>query len=268
MVTVQSLSAFKFRAAYAGTASMQFKWVSSGHSAHWQFMPTLLDDKAPARFSQRNQGQVTTIELANRFTPAVGLIKPNVSGEILAPAIHFDIAYASDLWVFLLRSPWFPLRIGFGKSPLSISHGLAGAMAELQCCNPDFGLENQLKAYVSTRGGDFKKVRLILERRMRNAKEATVLGELTEGTAAFSWKPQVPSFDTVFTANCNMQLNKFVGFLQTLGAKRGGSLTFGSSLQGTFLLSDGPAMNYTLRLVGDKGFFGREKDETKLTLTP
>jgi hypothetical protein len=76
------------------------------------------------------QSQVVNAELCNRMFPATGLIKTNVTGEMKAPAVHFDLPYAFDLWVVLLRSPWFPLKIGIEKS-LTIAHGSAQAMAEV-----------------------------------------------------------------------------------------------------------------------------------------
>jgi hypothetical protein len=33
-----------------------------------------------------------------------------------------------------------------------------------------------------------------------------------------------------------------------------------------FILGDSPAVNYMLQLVGEKGFFLHERDETKITL--
>ncbi len=42
-VAVRSSSPLKPRAIYVGAASLQFYWVSSGKSSHWQFTPTLLE---------------------------------------------------------------------------------------------------------------------------------------------------------------------------------------------------------------------------------
>ena len=132
-VSVRSTSLMKPRAVYVGTAGLEFMWVSSGKSSHWQFTPTLLDP-APAHYTETimedGQSQVVNVELGNRMFPATGLIKTNATGEIKAPAVHFDLPYAFDLWVVLLRSPWFPLKIGIEKS-LTIAHGSAQAMAEV-----------------------------------------------------------------------------------------------------------------------------------------
>ncbi len=269
MVNIQSSSPLKIRAVYVGEARLQFMWVSSGKSSHWQFTPTLID-QSPAQYSEQNQGQIVSVELGNKLFPATGIIKPNITGEIRAPAIHFDVPYASDLWVFLLRTPWYPLKIGFDKSPLSISHDSSQAMAELQSGSDNLGGdEKTLKAYVSLHGEGFKKVSLILKRNVGNIHVDEPLGEITTGMATFNWKPSVSNFDIALITNSTMYLKQFLGFLKYLGAETHESIfSMGSYMPNNFLLSDAPAMNYTLSLVGEKGFFMHEKDETKLTLSP
>ena len=129
-VSVSSISPMKPRAVYVGTASLEFMWVSSGKSSHWQFTPSLLD-QTPAEFTQTTTGdgkrQISNVKLGNRMFPATGIIKTNVTGEIRAPAVHFDLPNAFDLWIILLRSPWYPLKVNVEKSPLTISHDNAEA---------------------------------------------------------------------------------------------------------------------------------------------
>ena len=113
----------------------------------------------------------------------------------------------------------------------------------------------------------FKKVSLILKRNVGNIHVDEPLGEITSGTGTFTWKPSVSNFDIALVTSSNMYLNQFLGFLKYLGAEtHAGIFSMGSYLPNNFLLSDGPAMNYTLSLDGEKGFFMHEKDETKLTL--
>ena len=64
--------------------------------------------------------------------PASGILKNSITGEIRAPAVNFDIPHAYDLWVFPLRSPWFPLKIEVEKSPLTISYGSPRAEAQIE----------------------------------------------------------------------------------------------------------------------------------------
>ena len=63
-----------------------------------------------------------------------------------------------------------------------------------------------------------------------------------------------------------MGLSDFVGVLNSLGAgAKQGFFSLGY-LPNDFLLCDGPAMDYTLSLKGEKHFMGHEEDKTKLTL--
>lgn len=267
MVNVESASTFKFRAVYVGASRMQFMWVSSGKSSHWQFTPTL-ENPTPAQTSQDPQSQNLSVDLGNRLFPAVGIIRPNVTGEILVPAIHFDIPYAVDLWVFLFRSVWFPMKITFDKSPLNISHDSAQASAELQFGLSGFGgEEDTLKAFVSTSGEGFKKVSLNLKRKIGTVTLDQKLGEIASGTETFNWKPTLTRFETILIANSNMYQNQFVDFLRSLGAQTKNGFFSGSYLQNTFFLGDAPAVKYTLALDGEKGFLSHSRDETAMHLS-
>jgi hypothetical protein len=228
---------------------MQFRWVSTGKTTSWQFMPSLLDP-TPAQFSQDPQGQSVNVDLGNRLFPAAGIIRHNVTGEITAPAIHFDIPYATDLWVFLLRSPWFLMKVGFEKSPLSVSHDSTEAMAELQG-----GVEGEadaLTAFVSMHGTGFKKVYLTLKRSVGRESIEQTLGELTDGAQTYTWKPAPANFNTILVANSSMCIGQFLDFLHSLGAEtHSGFFTLGNYMANNFMLGDSSAVNYSLQLVGE-----------------
>ncbi len=266
-VSVRSTSIIKPRAVYVGTASLEFMWVSSGKSSHWQFTPTLLDP-TPAQFTETQddgQSQVVNVELGNRMFPATGIIKTNLIGEIRAPAVHFDLPHAYDLWGVLLRSPWFPLKINVEKSPLTISHSSAQAMAQVESSNFDDG--KSLRADVTVNGEGFKRVWLTLQRSAKRASVEETLGEVTGGIGTFAWKPLLRNFDVVLVTSSSMSLGAFVDFLKYLGADAKQSFfSLGSYMPNDFLLCDGSAMDYTLRLKGEKHFIGHEEDKTKITL--
>jgi len=102
----------------------------------------------------------------------------------------------------------------------------------------------------------------------RSAKRASVeetLGEVTNGIGTYTWKPIIPSFDVVLVTSSNMSLGAFLDFLKYLGADAKQSL-LGSYVPNDFLLCDGPGMNYTLRLKGEKRFLGHEEDKTEIRL--
>lgn len=270
-ISVRSSSPMKFRAVYVGTASLEFYWVSSGKSSHWQFTPTLLNQE-PAQYSEANtddgQGQIISVDFGNKMFPAAGLLKTNITGEIIAPAIHFDLPHAYDLWVLPLRSPWFPLNIGVEKSPLNISHDSAQATAQIESNISNTSDEKLLRADVSVHGEGFKKVWLTLQRSVSRASTEETIGELTSELQTFTWKPTINNFDVVLVTYSNMSLEQFLDFLKYLGAETHYSLlSLGSFTPNNFLLSDGLSMGYTLRLTGEKHIFGHERDETKITLT-
>jgi hypothetical protein len=267
-VSVSSISPMKPRAVYVGTAILEFMWVSSGKSSHWQFTPTLLDP-TPAEFTQTTTGdgkrQISNVELGNRMFPATGIIKTNVTGEIRAPAVHFDLPNAFDLWIILLRSPWYPLKVNVEKSPLSISHDGAEAMAEVSSISFDDG--KSIRIDVSSHGEGFKRVWLTLKRNVNRASTEEFIGELTEGIGSFTWRPFQRNFDVALATHSNMSLNDFLGFLNYLGANSKQSFfSLGTYLPSDFLLCDGPTMNYTLSIKGEKHFIGHEEDKTKITL--
>jgi hypothetical protein len=265
-VSVRSKTPLKPRAVYIGEASMQFMWVHSGKSSHWQFTPTLLNP-TQAQYNEvaDGQDQIINIEFGNSMFPASGLIGSNVSGEIRAPAIHFDLPYASDLWVFILRSPWSPLKITAERSSLSITHALAQAVVQLECGNTTFGDEGSLRAYVNIHGEGFTKVLVNLKRHTSHSSVEETLGEVSDGGGSFSWKPLVRNFDVVLTTSSSMTQSAFLDFLKSLGAQVQSG--FFANIQGDFLLCDGPAIEYTLSLKGEKKYIGKEEDKTTLKLS-
>jgi hypothetical protein len=247
-------------------------WVSSGKSSHRQFTPSLIDP-TPVQVAEAAEGQnqVLTVELHGRLFPACGLIKTNITGEIRAPAVHFDLPFAMDLWVFALRSSCFPLKIGVAKSPLTIANGSAEALAQLEVGSSNFGgSESSLKAYLSMHGEGFKRVTLSLQRSIDGVSVEQVVGEITDGIETYAWTPSISSFDVVLVASSNIYLSQFLGFLRYLGAETKESIfALGNFLPTNFLLCDGPAINYTMRLLGEKGLLGlHEKDQTHITLNP
>ena len=271
-VSIRSTSPMNFRKAYVGTASLEFYWVSSGKSTHWQFTPTLLDP-TPAQTSETKgedgASQIIDVELGNRMFPATGLIKPNITGEIRVPAVHFDVPNAFDIWVFILRSPWFPIKVNTEKTTLKIAHGSAQAMAQIENSNAILNDGTTLRADISVYGEGFKRIWLTMQRTVQRASDGETIGEVTSDMQTFSWKPSTRNFDVVLVAPSNMYLNSFLDFLKYLGAEINKSFfAFGSYMPNKFLLCDGPAMNYTLKLSGEKHFLGHENDETKITLTP
>jgi len=65
-----------------------------------------------------------------------------------------------------------------------------------------------------------------------------------------------------------MGLSQFVDFLRYFGeGAHAGFFSLGDYMPSIFLLCDGPAIDYTLRLRGEKHIFCHEEDKTRITLT-
>jgi hypothetical protein len=260
-ISITSRSPLKYRAAYTGLANLGFNWVHTGKSTSWVFRPTLLDGK-PATVRQETAQDGTnqiTIEL-DRVMPPAGFIKTNATGAIRATAVHFDFALAYDLWIFLLCSSPAPLKLGFDKPSLAIRNGSAQASAWLSSRSE----EPQLKAEASLSGDGFTRASMVVKRSIGDFKKEEAIGEFTEGLATFTWKPVLPNLNVVLVTHSDMSLQSFLAFLRSLGVDaKGGYFSF-SYLPADFILSDGPDMEYTLQLAGDKRFLGHKKDQTRL----
>jgi hypothetical protein len=258
-VTVRSKTPLKPRAVYVGEASMQCMWVHSGKSSRWQFTPTILEPKQ-SKYTETMDGQdqVITVELG-KITPASGLINSNVTGEIRASAVQFDLPYATDLWVFILKSTSEPLKITADKAALNIAHTLAYVTEEIEI------RDDTLRSYVTMHGEGFFGVQVNLKRRTTCSSSEETLTEIKYGAASITWKPIVRNFDVTLTTLSAMTLSNFLEFLKTFGAEINKGVF--SNLKSDFVLCDGPAIEYTLTLRGEKKYIGKEEDKTALNLS-
>jgi hypothetical protein len=171
---------------------------------------------------------------------------------------------ATDLWVFLLRSPWQPLKIEVEKSTLKLKRGSTRITAQLQ--DRTYDEDSGLRAYMSVHGEDLKNIQLSLKRNVQFAKTEEVIGQVVNGMELFTWKPLIRNFDVTLVSHSNIGLNQFIDFLKYLGANANHSF-FASYMPNDFLLCDGPGIEYILKLSGEKRWVGHEDDETRLTLS-
>ncbi len=269
-VTVRSKTRLKPRAIYAGLGTLSLYLSSLGRRENWKFTPSL-PIPTKVQYNERTdegQNQIINVSVKNMLFPATGLIKSNVTGEITAPAVHFDLPHANDLWLFILRSPWFPIRIQAEKSSLTISHGSAQATAQIESINADQDKNQILRANVSVHGEGFKHVQLVMERTVGIISMQETIGSLNQEIGTFVWKPSLRAFNTMLLTFSNMGLPECLDFLKALGAQTNQRSFSGSVLENDFLLSDGPTINYTLQLIGEKHILGHEKSETKIILKP
>jgi hypothetical protein len=272
-VSVRSSHPTKFRAIYAGSASLEFNWVATGKITTWMFNPSLLDPK-PAEFAQNTAedevGQIISVELGkeDETPPTAGFLKSGIFGAIRTPGIHFDIPHANDLWVFLLRSPsQSPLKLEVEKTSLTVTHGPAQGRALISSGTNADGRE-LLKAEVTTSGKGFHKVYLSIRRRLGEFSTDETIGEVGTEMRTLTWKPVLRNFNVLLLTSPAISLYEFLDFLQSLGAEttKGGISLSGAYMPNDFILSDGPAVDYTLRLTGERHILGHVHDESKILL--
>jgi len=257
-VPLRSKTPLKPRAVYVGEASMRCMWTHTGKSSSWHFNPTILTP-IQAQYTQTTDGQdqILTVELG-KIMPAHGLIDHNLTGEIRASAVHLDLPYATDLWVFILKSPIEPPQVFSDKASLNIAHTLAYVTQQVE------PREDTLRSYVTMHGEGFTEVTVNLQRRMACSKVDETLTQLKFGASAITWKPTVRTFDVTLTSLSTITREKFLEFLLALGAEAQKGIF--ANLKSDFVLGDGPAIEYTLTLRGDKKYIGKEEDKTALKL--
>jgi hypothetical protein len=257
-VTVRSKKELKPRAVYVGEAAMQSMWVHSGKSSNWTFNPGIADPKQ-VQFTQVMDGQeqVTTVELGE-IVPASGVVDVNGCGEIHASALHFDLPYATDLWVFVLKSPQAPFKVTADKPELNMAYTLAYTTAQIESID-----DQGLRTYVTMHGEGFTNLILSIQRRTSHCRTEEILTEFKYGAAAVIWKPTIRNFDVTLTTLSAVTHGTYIAFLKSFGSEiQNGVL---SSLKSDFVLCDGPKIEYALVLKGEKKYFGL-MEETKTAL--
>ncbi len=269
-ITFRNKPPMKFRALYTGMGVLTFQWVSTGKSASWQCKENItMPNKAEFKETSDSDGtQLITCELErDLFFPFSGIVKQNMSGSIVAPAVHFDIELGTDMWAFLLRSPWFSYKVSPEKETLSVTHGSSQAMATLSTTS--YGQHQTsipiLDIELTSNGTDFHGVSLKMKRELSGFKMEEPIGRVPmNGNQTFSWSPIFRAIDTVFIFHSQMSLNDFEKFLQWSGAQLSSGV-FSHGVVSDYVLEDGPSMNYVLDLTGERGFLQDVHDESKIT---
>jgi hypothetical protein len=175
------------------------------------------------------------------------------------------------MWVFLLPSAWFPLKLAVEKTSLSIAHGSTQAMAQLESGTTGLNGENILKAYVTSRGGGMKNVQVTLDRELGRTKMEDVIGEVgASGMEPFSRKPFMRNLNVVLVAPSNMYIHQFVGFLKYLGADAKASFFSLEDYMPSLLFCSATDQPWTTRCVcGAKNTsLGMKKTKLELALHP
>ena len=262
IIRLTSRGGIRHRAVYTGTGVLLFHWVQQGKTQAWRFDTSLSDPQVvqPEESTGTDGSQALTFTLQESM-PAAGLLRHRWEGMFLAPAIHIDVPMGRDIWIYLIRSPWFPLKLSLSKPSLSVVHDQSVANASISI-DPDGGLS----ATVSNTGASFKKVSLVMSRRVGEFVSEEVVGEVDSGTTNLSWRPIMRSFDLCLVTSSSMSMGELAGIAQGLGAQFSSGFFGPGSLFGDYVLCDGPRTGYSLSLKGDLGLFRHEEDSTAVGL--
>lgn len=241
-VTISSDSRLNPRGIYAGTGQMVFHWVQHDKSESWECEISMAD-QVPVQAQDVSTGDGTQkikVNLGNVF-PAGLILQGRMVGTLVAPAVHLDVAWGSDVWVFLVRSPWFPLRLQLAKPALVVQHGTSRATAELGVSGAN------VSAQVAVNGADYKEASLTLVRTLGSYTSKEAVGEMAGGLGgaqSFGWKPIWRSFDLVLVTKGSISESQLGDLVKGLGAETTWGLFGPGGVQGDFILCDGPALTY------------------------
>jgi len=262
-VAISSRSRLNQRAVYVGTGQMIFHWVQEGKTQVWRCDTTMLDP-VTAQVQERTEedgSQRLEVELTEVY-PAGLLLQGRVVGTLMAPAVHVDVPMGSDVWVFLVRSPWFPMKLSVERPALAVEHGADKAAASL-----GVAVDGSLSAQVSLSGTAFKSASLLVKRTLGSYSSEEMVSEIGVGTQTALWKPIVRVFDLVLVTKGNVSESQFADIARGLGAEVSSGFFGTGSLQGDFVLCDGPAFSYAWVLKGHRGFLENEEDRTGAKLS-
>ncbi|MBI3858828.1 MAG: hypothetical protein HY296_01095 [Thaumarchaeota archaeon] len=261
VVRINSTGRLNHRSIQTGTAELLFHWVSNGKTSRWMFNPSIRNPTMAA-FEESTggpEGNVLSVTVGG-LLPATGLLRERMVGLLVAPAVHVDVPFGEDLWVFIMRSPWFPLRVSPAKSTLLVTHGSDRATALLA---PTAG---ELSASLSLTGGSFKRASLFITRRVGPFKSDELIGGALAGSQSMTWKPILRSFDLCLATHGSMRMSQLVEVARGLGASVSSGI-FGASVPGDFILCDGPGLEYGLSLRGALGLLPDVSDQTSASIS-
>ena len=259
-VAISSKSDLKYRSINVGTGKMSFRLVETGRGEAWH-CDVSMDKPMPAQVNTVAMGggsQRMEVMLGDVF-PAGVLLDEVLQGAVIAPAIHVDIPWGHDIWVYLIRSPWSPIRFQVDRSALTLMHDASRVVATLSV-----SLDGTLVGQITSTGSGIKQAMLVLTRSLGSYSNDVFLGEVENGTQAVEWKPIMREFDTLLVTQGEMSHKDLLQFAGSLGADiNPPRLLFLGGLREAFVLCDGPTTSYTLVLSAHEGLMKNAQDQTR-----
>ena len=132
-VTVRSKSRLNHRAVLVGQGQMLFHWVQEGKTQAWRCDMSMAGARQ-ADFKETKDGdgdQVLEVALGDVY-PAGMLLRGRLEGTLQAPAVHIEVPWWRDVWVFLVRSPWFQAKLQLDRASLAVRRGSGAVTATLE----------------------------------------------------------------------------------------------------------------------------------------
>jgi hypothetical protein len=261
-VRLRSGGPIKHRAIDGGAAQLLFHWVQEGKTQVWRFEPSMPESRPVQAEETHDEGARLLTMALDEILPATGVIKDRMQGIIAAPAIHIDVPWGPDIWMFLIRSPWFQLKQRIDRATLTVEHESGRAVASTSPSG-----SGGISVELSVSGTGFRKASVSVRRTIGQFTSDELVGEVQTGTQTFTWDPIMRSFDLCLVTHATMNESNFVDLMRGLGASISSGFFGGGTMQGDFVLCDGPSMGYSVILAGDSGFLEHPRDETGFTLT-
>jgi len=262
-VRLKSKDKIKHRGVYGGIATLLFHWVQENKTESWRFEPSLpqATQLQTDETTDSDGSQLLTISPGD-LVPASGLLRGNWVGTFLAPAVHIDVPWGADIWIFLFRSPWFPLKLSLAKSNLMVAHKQSTAAAVLtQSAGGAFS------ASLSSSGGDIKNASLVMKRKIGQFTSEEPICSVEAGVVSQAWAPITRQFDLCLVTSSTMSMSELAVVAKGMGADTSQGFLGPGSIQGDFVLCDGPLTKYSLDLRGDLGFLRHEEDSSDASLS-
>jgi hypothetical protein len=262
-ILISSKDRLKHKAVYVGTGQMTFHWVQEGKTQAWRCDISMVDSVAAqvAETTGTDGSQQLEVELGDVY-PAGCLLQKRMVGTLVAPAVHVDVPFGSDVWVFLIRSPWFPLKLQIDRPILTVEHDTSRVTASLNILG-----DGSLSAQVAVDGTKFENASLVVKRALGSYSSDEAVGEVGTGTQAFAWKPIMRVFDLVLVTKGSISESNLADIARGLGAQISSGVFGAGDVEGDFILCDGPATSYIWTLKGHRGFLENVEDQTASRFT-
>ena len=262
-VQIRSNSRLNVRAVYSGTGQMLFHWVQEGKTQVWRCDLSMLEQRPVEvkETTEQDGSQVLEVALEPMY-PAGLILKGRFVGALISPALHVDVPWGSDVWVFVIRSPWFPLNLQLDRSSLSVKHNMSEVSATINTA-PGGSATGQ----VVISGTDFKNASLAVKRTLGfNSSEEQVC-DGGPGAQPFSWNPIVRAFDLTLVVKGTLTESHLAEIGKGLGAQESSDFFGPGGLEGDFILCDGPSISYSWILRGHRGLLENPEDQTGAKFT-